>query len=93
MPIITSERLLKPDYDVVVIGAGLAGLTATSLLVKRGVDVLLIEQHHLLGGACTSFVRDDRIFDAGAALIFGFGLTLLSAFCEARPYYCEIMRI
>jgi len=75
MPIITSERLLKSEYDVIVIGAGLAGLTATSLLVKRGVDVLLIEQHYLPGGACTSFVRDDRIFDAGAALIFGFGQT------------------
>ncbi|TFH07063.1 MAG: FAD-binding protein [Candidatus Thorarchaeota archaeon] len=75
MTIITSERLLKSEYEVIVIGAGLGGLTATSLLAKRGVDVLLVEQHYLPGGACTSFVRDDRIFDAGAALIFGFGQT------------------
>jgi prolycopene isomerase len=75
MTIITSERILKSEYDVIVIGAGLGGLTASSLLAKRGVDVLLVEQHYLPGGACTSFVRDDRIFDAGAALIFGFGQT------------------
>lgn len=75
MTIITQEKLLKSEYDAIVIGAGLGGLTAASLLTKRGVDVLLIEQHYLPGGACTSFVRDDRIFDAGAALIFGFGTT------------------
>lgn len=73
MPIITSERLLKTQYDVIVVGAGIGGLTAASLLAKRGVDVLVIEQHCLPGGACTSFLREDRIFDAGAALIFGFG--------------------
>jgi prolycopene isomerase len=75
MPIITSKRILKSEYDVIVIGAGLGGLTTASLLAKRGVKVLLVEQHYLPGGACTSFVRDDRIFDAGAALIFGFGTT------------------
>ena len=75
MTIITSKRLFKSEYDVIVIGAGLGGLTTASLLAKRGVEVLLVEQHYLPGGACTSFVRDDRIFDAGAALIFGFGQT------------------
>ncbi|MFW9953013.1 MAG: FAD-dependent oxidoreductase [Candidatus Thorarchaeota archaeon] len=75
MTIITPERILKSDYDVIVIGAGIGGLTAASLLAKRGLDVLIIEQHYLPGGACTSFLRDDRIFDAGAALIFGFGKT------------------
>ena len=73
MPIITPERLLKSQYDIVVIGAGIGGLTAAALLAKRGIDVLVVEQHCLPGGACTSFLRDDRIFDAGAALIFGFG--------------------
>ncbi len=75
MGTITGSRLLKSKYEVIVIGAGLGGLTTASLLAKLGVDVLLIEQHYLPGGACTSFIRDDRIFDAGAALIFGFGKT------------------
>jgi prolycopene isomerase len=73
MGLITSDRILKSKYDVIVIGAGLGGLTTASLLAKRGIDVLLIEQHALPGGACTSFRREGRIYDSGCALIFGFG--------------------
>ncbi|MCW4054161.1 MAG: NAD(P)/FAD-dependent oxidoreductase, partial [Candidatus Bathyarchaeota archaeon] len=73
MPIITSERVLGERYEVIVIGAGLGGLTAACLLAKRGVNVLVVEQHCLPGGACTSFRREGRIYDCGAALIFGFG--------------------
>jgi prolycopene isomerase len=73
MAIITADRLLKNRYEVIVIGAGLGGLATSSLLAKRGVDVLLVEQHGIPGGACTSFRREGRIYDCGAALIFGFG--------------------
>jgi phytoene dehydrogenase-like protein len=73
MAFITADRLLKNKYEVIVIGAGLGGLAATCLLAKRGVEVLLIEQHCMPGGACTSFRREGRIYDCGAALIFGFG--------------------
>jgi prolycopene isomerase len=65
--------MLKQKYDVIVIGAGPGGLTAASLLAKRGVDVLVLEQQGLPGGACTSFRREGRIYDSGAALIFGLG--------------------
>ncbi|MBN2155303.1 MAG: NAD(P)-binding protein [Candidatus Lokiarchaeota archaeon] len=64
---------MKEKYEIIVIGAGLGGLTAAALLAKRGLDVLVIEQHFLPGGACTSFRKQDRIFDCGAATIFGFG--------------------
>jgi len=67
------DRIIKNKYDVIVIGAGLGGLTTASLLAKRGIDVLVIEQHTLPGGACTSFRREGRVFDSGAALIFGLG--------------------
>ena len=73
MPIITSERVLGERYEVIVIGAGLGGLTAACLLAKRGVGVIVVEQHCLPGGACTSFRREGRVYDCGAALIFGFG--------------------
>ncbi|MDD1776391.1 MAG: NAD(P)-binding protein [Candidatus Methanomethylicus sp.] len=69
----TPDRILKGKYDVIVIGAGLGGLTAASLLAKQGINVIVIEQHCLPGGACTSFRREGRVFDSGAALIFGFG--------------------
>src|SRR6201991_2150646 len=54
----------KPEYDVVVIGSGLAGLTAANTLAKAGRSVLLLEQHYQLGGMATWFKRKGgHIFD------------------------------
>jgi all-trans-retinol 13,14-reductase len=44
--------------DVVVIGAGLGGLTAAALLAKAGRDVLVLERNHALGGAASVFNFD-----------------------------------
>ena len=33
------------QYDVVVIGSGLGGLTAANILAREGRSVLLLEQH------------------------------------------------
>jgi prolycopene isomerase len=41
------------------------------LLANKGLDVLVIEQHYLPGGVCTSIKRHDAAMDAGAALLFG----------------------
>src|SRR5438874_9584051 len=38
------------DADVIVVGAGLAGLVATAELTDAGRKVLLLDQEHLLGG-------------------------------------------
>src|SRR5262245_56809602 len=43
----------KDAYDVVVIGSGLAGLTAANILGRTGRSVLLVEQHYKLGGMAT----------------------------------------
>src|SRR6476659_1616703 len=54
----------KPRYDVVVIGSGLAGLTAANILARQGRSVLLLEQHYKLGGMATWFKRPGgHIFD------------------------------
>ena len=51
-------------YDVVVIGSGLAGLTAANILGRAGHSVLLLEQHYKLGGLATWFKRPGgHIFD------------------------------
>jgi len=54
----------RDAYDVVVIGSGLAGLTAANTLAKTGRSVLLLEQHYQLGGMATWFKRrNGHIFD------------------------------
>ena len=47
----------KSFYDVVVIGSGLAGMTAANLLARFGHSVLLAEHHYNLGGMATWFKR------------------------------------
>jgi prolycopene isomerase len=51
------------DTDVIIIGAGMAGLTCGCLLAKSGLKVLMIEKNQKLGGCCTSFQKDGFSFD------------------------------
>jgi phytoene dehydrogenase-like protein len=54
----------KSRYDVIVIGSGLGGLTCANMLARNGYSVLLLEQHHKLGGLATWFKRKGgHIFD------------------------------
>ena len=46
-----------PKYDIVVVGAGNAGMSAALQCQLAGKKTLLIEKHNLPGGAATSFVR------------------------------------
>jgi prolycopene isomerase len=60
-------------YDVIVVGAGISGLTAASLLSKRGLKVAVIEKSYNPGGSCGIFKRNNVIFDQGSAMLYGFG--------------------
>ena len=58
------RKARKTHYDVVVIGSGLAGMTAANILARAGRSVLLLEQHYKLGGMATWFKRPGgHIFD------------------------------
>ncbi|MFV9507658.1 MAG: phytoene desaturase family protein [Oscillochloridaceae bacterium umkhey_bin13] len=62
---------LNASYDVIVIGAGIGGLTAGALLAARGREVLVLEQHYLAGGSAQTFPSGRYRFDVGPKLFFG----------------------
>ena len=47
-----------------MIGSGVGGLIAANLLVRAGLKVLLVEQHYMAGGYCSTFRRGGYTFDA-----------------------------
>jgi phytoene dehydrogenase-like protein len=53
------------DYDAVIIGSGIGGLVSAAYLARRGVRVLVCEQHRQPGGYFTSFKRKGYTFDGG----------------------------
>ena len=57
------------DYDVVIIGAGLGGLTAGSILAKRGRKVLVLEQSGQIGGCCSTYEVGKYKYDIGASVV------------------------
>lgn len=58
----SAHQKISSDYDVVVVGAGLGGMTAANVLAKLGNKVLLLEAHNKLGGLATWFTRQNNQF-------------------------------
>ena len=69
----TRKEMLHPQYDAIVIGAGIAGLVCGAFLAKTGKKVIIVEQHSIPGGYCTSFTRRGFLFDAAVHHIGGCG--------------------
>lgn len=52
------------DYDAIVIGSGLGGLTAGALYAHAGHRVLILEQNDNFGGAATTYQRGSMTIEA-----------------------------
>jgi len=65
---------MKTDkkFDIIVIGAGMGGLTSACLLANKGYSVLVLEASHVPGGCSSSFYRKGYIFESGATTLIGF---------------------
>jgi phytoene desaturase len=63
----------RDAYDVVVVGGGMAGLSAGAGLAYRGARVLLVEAHYRVGGFAHAFRRKQYLFDSAVHLTPGGG--------------------
>ena len=59
--------------DVVVIGAGIGGLSAAAIVAKCGMSVTVLESHNVPGGAAHAWARDGYTFESGPSLYSGLG--------------------
>lgn len=56
----------KSSDNILIIGAGVAGLTTAAYLARAGLKVDVYEQHTLPGGYISSFVREGFTFPAAS---------------------------
>lgn len=61
-------------YDVIVVGGGMAGLTAAAYMSKDGYKTLLIERQDYIGGLVNSFPYKEFTFDGGIRAIENSGI-------------------
>jgi all-trans-retinol 13,14-reductase len=60
---------LASDYDALVIGSGMGGLTTAALLSELGWKVCVLEQHYTAGGYTHSYDRAGYEWDVGVHYI------------------------
>ncbi len=70
-------------YDVVVIGAGIAGLAAARVCAEAGLKVLVLEASARVGGRIRTLRAGDEVVELGAEFVHGKPPELLALIAEA----------
>ena len=68
-----STRSSVGEFDVIVVGSGMGGMTTATALSRLGHKVLLLEQAQTIGGLTHSFSRDGFSWDVGLHYCGTFG--------------------
>ncbi|MCP5070250.1 MAG: NAD(P)/FAD-dependent oxidoreductase [bacterium] len=63
---------IDTNWDVIVVGSGLGGLTAATRMAKTGLRVLVLEQHVFAGGYAHHFLRKVK----GTKIVYDFDVAL-----------------
>jgi len=74
---------MTAQYDYIIIGAGMGGLSAANYLAKYGKKVLVLEKHVAPGGLVSSFPRKGVHFDLGIHGLYELGVG------QAIPQFLE----
>ena len=61
------------QHTVCIIGGGMSGLFAGTLLAKNGYQVTVLEKNAIIGGGLQSFRRGDAMFNTGLQVFCGYG--------------------
>ena len=82
---------MKKKYDVIIIGAGLAGLTSALKLSKDNKKILLIEKENYLGGRASSWNSNNLFIEAGFHKHIGFYKELPNVLYESNVNLNDIV--
>ena len=61
------------NYDAIIIGSGIGGLSCAAYLARNGQKVIVLEKHNVPGGYATSFKRGEYTFDSAFHMLDGVG--------------------
>lgn len=65
---------MKDQNKVIIVGAGMAGLSAAAYLAREGFDLLLLDKNDRCGGLVNTFEQDGFAFDAGPRAFVNSGI-------------------
>lgn len=83
---VNGRKTPKDEYDVIIVGSGIGGLTAAAMLSLYGYKVAVFESHYLPGGAAHGFTMKSKVdnndtvqqfhFDTGPSFFSGLNPTI-----------------